>query len=142
MLWSPMGQDRAHASVAPVRKPLAPGHERTVGVMASEYWIVKHGNEYLGEIGYTKERLLARRHLRRVDAEMARLPGCRIVHVRIRPRSERLYLAHRLANWQPIVIAALQLAKAHDEHPCGAEEQDIMVEIVSLAKRLPKEDRP
>ena len=31
----------------------------------------------------------------------------KLIHVRIRPRSERLYLAARLAAWEPVVRAAM-----------------------------------
>jgi len=109
---------------------------------SSEYWMIKRGDEYLGVFGFAPEKLQACRYSRKAIAihDMRRAGG-RLVHVRIRPKSERLYLTDRLAHWQPIIFAAREMARAHDELR-QADEQDISIELIHLAKRLPKEHRP
>jgi len=77
--------------------------------MASEYWLIRNGDDYLTTSRlWSKERLCAQRYLRRVDALYDRTSAAdSIVHVRIRPRSERLYLCERLKAWEPIVRATI-----------------------------------
>ena len=112
--------------------------------MASEYWILKRGDEYEQMDGRLGPRLNAFRYTLR-HAALSRsdcyTPPLRLVHVRIRPRSERLYLAERLAAWEPVVAAAEEMRKRWDERASPAKQQDAQVAVVIACRGVPKEHR-
>jgi hypothetical protein len=91
--------------------------------MASEYWLIKRDDgAYWGHYGPTMERLCGTRYLQLSTARSAIRERRRnsankdfgdrhawhLIHVRIRPRSERLYLAARLAAWEPVIRAVIK----------------------------------
>ena len=81
--------------------------------MTNEYWVIRRsdGTCWTGLLNlFSPNRLLAERFLSRPHPRLARACNGRIVHVRVRPRSERLYLAARLAAWEATVKAAQEWA--------------------------------
>ena len=119
--------------------------------MATEYWMVERDDGvYWGHYGLVQNRLYATRW---TELGLARqcLRGRRrydhshtwhIVHVRIRPPSERLYLAEKLAAWKPVVRAAEEMRKRWDEKASPAKQQDAQVAVVVACRKLPKEHMP
>jgi hypothetical protein len=63
----------------------------------------------------------------------------RLIHVRIRPRSERLYLAARLAAWEPVVRAAIEFIGVGAMLDNGWGYLHALGDAV---RALPKEHRP
>jgi hypothetical protein len=110
--------------------------------MMNEYWMLRRDDGvYWGHYGATWERLLASRYLSRSLAVLhARDRGGRwhLVHVRIRPRGERLYLAKQLAAWGPVVRAAEELRKRWDERASPAKQQDAVVAVVVACSKIPE----
>lgn len=89
--------------------------------MASEYWMIKNDDSYYrGVYGdlWTRERLLAMRYLTLFAVRQAlgsareTKPSARIVRVTVRTRSERLWMARRLAKWTPIMFEAVEMVRA------------------------------
>ena len=90
--------------------------------MATEYWMIKKrliDVEYYwaGWLGWSNERLRAVRYLTRENAlsdlrNVKVAPNTRIVHVRIRRRSERLWMAERLKQWEPLVRASISTVES------------------------------
>lgn len=157
--------------------------------MASEYWMLKRGDEYEQMNGRLGSRLNAYRYILR-HAALSRsdcyTPPLRLVHVRVRSRSERLYLAgevarlrqaltviatadvsreelqgtaaeamilneggsderlylaERLAAWEPVVAAAEEMRRRWDERASPAKQQDAQVAVVVACRGVPKEHR-
>ena len=133
--------------------------------MASEYWMVVGESDgrrvYLtSDGGWCYERLCAHRYLQksraREDAGRRRL-----IHVRVHPRSERLYLCERvkeletqldkamqlavsrrqatecLAAWEPVVQAAEKMRKCWDEKASPAKQQDAEIMVVYACRDMP-----
>jgi hypothetical protein len=118
--------------------------------MATEYWMVERDDGvYWGFYGPTPERLHGTRWTKLKLAKeclrnRSRYSGhtWHLVHVRIRPPSERLYLAEKLAAWQPVVRAAEEMRKRWDEKASPAKQQDAQVAVVVACRKVAKEHRP
>ena len=124
---------------------MAPRHVWEVDVMTYEYWMIKCGEEYYAGSAFgtwTSERLNAARYLKlkpaRDRARMLRRIGddVRVVHVRIRPRSERLYLTDRLKAWEPVVKAAVGYMST------AGIVNGKLAEVAKACAALPPEHRP
>jgi hypothetical protein len=121
--------------------------------MTSEYWVIRRDDgvwyyfdcPHEDDGGQSPVFSLARQDAERFatleDAKSAirsvRSHGhrVRLVHVRIRPRAERLHLAARLAAWEPVVRAAVQWAV---DYECNGTPPTIWRAV----QQMPEEHRP
>lgn len=109
-------------------------------------YVVKRADEYHAAWGWTRSRALATRYATREHAKRVAgfIHGSRIVRLRTRPASERLYLAARLAAWEPVVRMVGVLAAAdkrgdiHSDNGVWAA----LARLVRLHDALPEEHRP
>lgn len=99
-------------------------------------YVVKLNGKYLAWNGWQKSRSLSARLCRRdADATAKAYPGSRVVRLRVRPPSERLWLAARLAAWEPTIALVLRWAGVG-----GGVVADYAVQAAALA--IPEEHRP
>ena len=161
-LWSPRGRrctpwawalcwraPQSRCVVVGVRSGYSIG-----GRVVTEYWMVERddGMYWDGEKP-TVERLFGERYTGRswaIESLRRRLRSSRayadghtwhLVHVRIRPPSERLYLAEKLAAWQPVVEAAEEMRARWDERASPAKQQDAQVAVVVACRNMPKKHK-
>lgn len=98
-------------------------------------WIIKRGTQYNAVWGWTRHGAAATRYLTREHASRVceAIHGARVIRLRTRPASERLYLAARIAAWEPVVRAAVDFMQQHPEAKGPVADQ---------IRALPEEHRP
>ena len=102
------------------------------------YWVIKRGDEYLqansGAFRPNRESAVRFFEMPTHLAEDERR-----VFLRTRPPSDRLYLAARLAAWEPVVR---EVEKMSQQWTNGLGIFDRVMGVIDAYMRVPKEHRP
>jgi hypothetical protein len=112
------------------------------------WWLTDYTDDYTAwspdALSLFRARLRDRADAVRAVKEMRKrgYSNLRIVYVRVRPRSERLWMAERLAAWKPVVEAAMEWHT--QEQSIGNPETvgNARRALISAVRAIPKEHKP